>query len=190
MAAWNFIRLSVWRKRYVEQRRSRWVDRLGEEHETLREDVSCESQHGVAIDARMLEVDACCTVCTDDNLELYINTAQSTTAAWCQSPFLWENTYLVIPPVRAGVVGTHKIGRSSCKEFVIEMFNVRRLVACSVVGQTSPSRQTGDRQVASQNFHTGVARHGETPKAVRPCTATDYNDNRCKQNSKHLYQPL
>lgn len=129
MAARNFIRLGVWRKRYVEQRRSRWVDRLGEEHETLREDVSCESQDGDAIDARMLEVDACCTVCADNNLELYIKTTQSTTAAWCQSPFLRENTYLVIPPVRAGVVGTHKIGRS-CTEFVIEMFNVRRLVAC------------------------------------------------------------
>ena len=102
MATRDFIRLGVWRKRYVEQRRGRWVDRLGEEHETLREDVSCEPQDGVAIDARMLEVDACCTVCADDNLELYINTAQSTTAAWCQSPFLRKNTYLVIPPVRAG----------------------------------------------------------------------------------------
>ena len=66
--------------------------------------------------------------------------------------------------------------------------------AASVVGQTSPSRQTGDRHLAIARWRVKIStsgwRDGETPKAVRLCTATDYDDNRREPDNKTLYQPL
>ena len=38
--------------------------------------VAGEPEYGMTVDARVLEVDACCTVCADNNLELNINTTQ------------------------------------------------------------------------------------------------------------------
>jgi hypothetical protein len=54
----------------VEQRRRRGVDGPREQHEALREDIRRETQHGVAVDARMLEVDPRSAIRADDDLQL------------------------------------------------------------------------------------------------------------------------
>lgn len=79
----------------------------------------------MAIDASMLEVNACCTVRADNNLELNINMTQSTT--WHQSPFLWENAYLVVPPIRTGAhLLTALKAISSAQEVAAEIGKVLR----------------------------------------------------------------
>ena len=54
----------------MEERRSGGVDRACEEHETVSEDICCETQHGVAVNAGMLEVDTRGAVCAYNDLQL------------------------------------------------------------------------------------------------------------------------
>lgn len=68
--AWGAIGFGVWGELRMEEGGCGGVDGASEQHEAFSEDVSCEAQDSVSIHASMLEVDACCTIRSDDNLQL------------------------------------------------------------------------------------------------------------------------